>query len=219
MSEAPGTCRTEIIERFLDHQLTDEETNQLEQHLDHCDACCDQLRKRTADAEQWMQVEQHLSDAFDPEEMASPTEPLGIPLDFLAPTDDPHMLGRFAGYEIAGVIGMGGMGIVLKGFDRALNRYVAIKALLPQFASSAAARKRFAREGRAAAAVVHDNVIEIYGVSVGETQAALPYLVMPYVRGESLSKRLQTVGVMNVEEMLRVGIQLASGLAAAHAQG
>ena len=75
------------------------------------------------------------------------------------------MLGRCAGYEISGVIGCGGMGIVLKGFDPALNRYAAIKVLAPHYASSGAARQRFAREAQAAAAVVHDNVIAIHGVS------------------------------------------------------
>ena len=219
MNETSKTCRTDVIERFLEDDLTAEEQTRLERHLDQCDDCCEQLRQRTADAEQWSQVKQNLGDAFDSSPIGGPTEPLDIPLDFLAPTDDPHMLGRFAGYEIAGVIGMGGMGIVLKGFDRALNRYVAIKALLPRFASSAAARKRFAREGRAAAAVVHDNVIEIYGVSVGENQAGLPYLVMPYVRGESLQTRLDTCGALNTAETLRIAMQIAAGLAAAHEQG
>jgi len=65
---------------------------------------------------------------------------------------------------------------VLKAFDAALNRYVAIKILAPHLGSSGAARKRFSREAQAAAAVVHDNVIEIFGVAEA---AGLPYLVMP----------------------------------------
>ncbi len=219
MNEASDTCRLDVIERFLENELTAAEQNSLESHLDYCDDCCDQLRKRTADAEQWSQVKENLGDAFDASSLAKPVDQLGISLDFLDPTDDPHMLGRFAGYEIAGVIGRGGMGIVLKGFDRALNRYVAIKALLPHYASCAASRKRFAREARAAAAVVHDHVVEIYGVSVGDDQAALPYLVMPYIRGESLQKRLDTCGALTTAETLRVSMQIASGLAAAHEQG
>ena len=71
------------------------------------------------------------------------------------------MLGRLGTYEVVGVIGSGGMGVVLKAFDSALNRYVAIKVLAPHLGSSGAARKRFSREAQAAAAVVHDNVIEI----------------------------------------------------------
>ena len=105
---------------------------------------------------------------------------------------------------------------------------------MPHFATSAAARKRFAREARAAAAVVHENVIAIHGVSVSgngirqsESDSAtselaiakLPYLVMPYVRGESLQKRLDRCGLLSTAEVLRISMQVALGLAAAHEQG
>jgi serine/threonine protein kinase len=135
---------------------------------------------------------------------------------FLNPTDDPRMLGRVGAYEIAGIIGSGGNGVVLKGFDAALSRYVAIKLLSPRLADSAAARRRFSREAQAAAAVVHENVMAIHAVA--ETHG-LPYLVMPYARGPSLESRLRTSGPLALEEVLRVGRQVAAGLAAAHAQG
>ena len=126
------------------------------------------------------------------------------------------MLGRLGPYEITGIIGSGGMGIVLKGHDRALDRFVAIKLLSPHLASSGAARQRFLREAKAAAAVVHDNVIAIHGV---DEFAGLPYLVMPYCRGTTLEKRVRDAGPMSLREILRVGLQTARGLAAAHAQG
>ncbi|HEY2825991.1 MAG TPA: protein kinase [Pirellulales bacterium] len=137
-------------------------------------------------------------------------------LTALAPTDDPRMLGRLGGYEIAGVVGRGGMGVVLKALDPSLNRYVAIKVLAPQLATSGAARQRFAREARAAASVVHENVVAIHAVADG---GVLPYFVMPYLRGASLQKRIDANGPLGISEILRVGIQIASGLAAAHAQG
>ncbi len=137
-------------------------------------------------------------------------------LNSLAPTDDPHMLGRLGPYEIAGVVGRGGMGVVLKALDPALNRFVAIKVLAPQLATSGAARQRFAREARAAASVVHENVVAIHAVADG---GALPYFVMPYLRGASLQKRLDSDGPLGVAEILRVSIQIAAGLSAAHAQG
>ena len=111
--------------------------------------------------------------------------------DYFDPTDDPRMLGRFGGYEIVGVIGFGGMGVVLKGFEPALDRYVAIKVLAPHLATSGAARTRFAREARAAAAVLHENVVAIHRVSEAK---GLPYLVMPYLPGDSLQKRLDRAG-------------------------
>jgi serine/threonine protein kinase len=137
-------------------------------------------------------------------------------LKLLAPTDDDRMLGRLGMYEVVGVIGSGGMGVVLKAFDAALNRYVAIKVLAPHLGSGGAARKRFSREAQAAAAVVHDNVMEIYGVADVE---GLPYLVMPYVRGPSLQRRLDDDGPLALVEILRIAVQAATGLAAAHAQG
>ncbi len=137
-------------------------------------------------------------------------------LKLLAPTDDDRMIGRWGTYEVVGVIGSSAMGVVLKAFDAALNRYVAIKILAPHLGSSGAAIKRFSREGKAAAAVVHDNVMEIHGVAEA---AGLPYLVMPYVRGPSLQRRLNSDGPLALVEILRVGTQAAAGLAAAHAQG
>ena len=114
------------------------------------------------------------------------------------------------------LLGRGGFGVVLKAFDPALGRAVAIKVLAPQLATSAAARSRFAREARAAAAVVHDHVVAIHAV---DSWNGLPYLVMPYVAGRSLQERVDRDGPLGVKEVLRIGIQTAQGLAAAHAQG
>src|SRR5690606_14216186 len=86
-------------------------------------------------------------------------------LPLLGPTDDPRMMGRIGPYEIVGVLGRGGMGIVFKGFDPALNRFVAVKILMPHLAATGAARKRFAREAQAAAAVVNDHVMAIHSVA------------------------------------------------------
>ena len=111
-------------------------------------------------------------------------------LGMLNPTDDPEMLGRLGGYEVSGVIGSGGMGVVLKGFQRELGRYVAVKVMAPHLAASGAARQRFVREARAAAAIVHPHVMPIHAVC---TSARLPYLVMPCVACESLQQRIGPV--------------------------
>ncbi len=217
-------CRSNTAELFLNEQLSAEQQRQFEQHLESCASCRQRLEESAADSMLWDDVRTLSShDAIrleepDPIVGAPPVEPDSshVRLDFLSATDDPHMLGRFAEYEIAVVIGQGGMGIVLKGFDRSLNRFVAIKVLLPHYAASGAARQRFEREARAAAAVVHDHVVAIHGV---EECDGLPYLVMPYVRGESLQKRLARDGSLSVPEVLRIAMQTAQGLAAAHDQG
>ena len=235
-------CNLAIIDSFLADELPDDQQEAFERHLDHCDACCAALQQRTADIALWNDAHAFLpsSEALGPQpdntafaenrrlrkaatawmissgsqDAADQSET--SQLDFLVPTDDPRMLGRFAGYEISGVVGQGGMGIVLKGFDTSLNRYAAIKVLAPHYASSGAARQRFAREAQAAAAVVHDNVIAIHGVSEFNS---LPYLIMPYIKGQSLQKRIDRHGPLSVPEILRIAMQTARGLAAAHDQG
>ena len=220
------TCNHEVIDDFLADRLTETEQAAFEQHLNDCDECCTLLSERTADVTLWNDARAFLS-STDNVPVSTDTRvgcsnrlphPINEPsnLDFLNATDDPRMLGRFAGYEISGVVGCGGMGIVLKGFDSALNRYAAIKVLAPHYASSGAARQRFAREAQAAAAVVHDNVIAIHGV---DEFNSLPYLVMPYIKGQSLQKRIDRHGPLSTAEVLRIAMQTARGLAAAHEQG
>lgn len=139
-----------------------------------------------------------------------------VPLDFLGPPSHPELLGRLGRYEIERVIGAGGMGLVLKGFDAELHRPVAIKVLAPHLAHSAAARKRFAREAQATAAVIHPHVIPIHNVETGDT---LPYLVMSYINGSSLQWYVDTNGPLSLEETLRIAMQTAAGMRAAHEQG
>ncbi|MCA9193385.1 MAG: serine/threonine protein kinase [Planctomycetales bacterium] len=136
--------------------------------------------------------------------------------EYLSPPSHPEMLGRLGRYEVERVIGSGGMGVVFKGFDTELNRPVAIKVLARHLAHSGAARQRFAREAKAAAAIVHENVVAIHNV---ESNSDTPYLVMQFVAGESLQTRVDEAGPLGSKEILRIGIQAAAGLAAAHRQG
>src|SRR5262249_44967808 len=135
---------------------------------------------------------------------------------FLAPPSRPGSLGRLGHYEVLGAIGKGGMGVVLRAFDEKLHRVVAIKALLPELATSGPARQRFVREARAAAAATHDNVIDIHAA---EDPGPVPYLVMQLIHGCTLQEKLDKGGPLSVKEVLRIGLQVAAGLAAAHAQG
>ena len=138
-----------------------------------------------------------------------------ISLDFLLPSDAPDSLGRLGQYEVREVVGRGGMGVVLKANDSKLNRIVAVKVLAPELASNAAARKRFVREARAAAAVSHDHVVTIYAVE----DDPLPYLAMEFIDGVSLQEKIDRQGQLSLREILRIGQQIAAGLAAAHGQG
>ncbi len=104
----------------------------------------------------------------------------------------------------------------MRGYDTSLNRHSAVKVLAPELASSAAARKRFSREAKSAAAVVHPHVVPIQTV---DEHNGLPYLVMPVVEGQNLQKRVEQSGPLEIIEVVRIASQVAEGLAAAHAQG
>ena len=144
------------------------------------------------------------------------TASLGEIDDLLESPRHPENLGRVERYEIERMIGRGGMGVVFKGHDSELNRPVAIKILSPHLAGHGTARQRFTREAKAAAAVVHDNVVPIYDI---QAESDRPFIVMPFVNGVSLQEYIESHGQVGMRELLRVALQIASGLSAAHAQG
>ncbi len=139
-----------------------------------------------------------------------------LDIGFLLPADDPLVLGRIGNCNVLGPLGRGGMGVVFKAFDTTLHRMVAIKVLSPQLASSPEANRRFLREARSAAAVNHPNVVVIH--AVGE-QSGMPYLVMEFVAGRTLHARIRSETPFDLASLLRIGAQIADGLAAAHRQG
>ena len=137
-------------------------------------------------------------------------------LTFLAPPREPRFLGRLDHYDVLEVVGRGATGVVLKAHDTKLQRVVALKVLAPRLAASCASRQRFVREAQATAAVRDDHVIAIHAVS---DDGPIPYLVMEYIAGITLADRIKQGKSLELREILRIGMQVASGLAAAHAQG
>jgi serine/threonine protein kinase len=130
-------------------------------------------------------------------------------------------LGR---YEILSVVGAGGMGEVYRARDTRLDRVVAVKILASSIASPQAL-ERFEREARAIAALNHPNICTIHDVGVaapdsvdGPATAALPYIVMELLDGETLQQRLSRAP-FDVPALLDTGLALADALSAAHAQG
>jgi serine/threonine-protein kinase len=217
------------LRSFLDDDMPELEQAELNTHLDNCATCQRTLERLAAGSELWADLRQ-LKGAFQHSQEPSrdATESHDAPvrphpaaqrdrsLDFLAPSLAPGSLGRLGPYEVTELLGRGGFGVVVKALDPGLNRVVAIKVLAPELATSGAARARFAREARAAAAVVHEHVVAIHSV---DTWNNLPYLVMPFVAGNSLQDRVDRDGPLGIREVLRIGMQTALGLAAAHQQG
>jgi hypothetical protein len=223
-------CDPSRLRRLLEGRLSEGEEAELNRHLESCEPCLRGLESLAADSRWWDELRGLLGsrpdgDTSEPDPAAADTATYGSDeadtgagpaIDFLSRSDDPRSLGRLGPYEITGILGTGGMGVVLKALDHALDRVVAIKVLAPELATRAAARRRFAREARAAAAVVHDHVVAIHAVDEAN---GLPYLVMQYVPGGSLQERIDRDGPLELKEILRIGMQAAAGLAAAHAQG
>jgi serine/threonine-protein kinase len=219
---------------LLEDSLAPEQQEEVIEHLDDCAECQRSLERLAADVPWWEELRGlkgatrpvplaalALGAAFRPCTSSStgswPSAGGDGPyLGFLDASEDPTCLGRLGPFAVTSLLGQGGMGIVLSAFDPVLDRPVAIKVLAPHFASSAAARQRFAREARAAAAVVHPHVVPIHSV---DSWKGLPYLVMSHVAGRSLQERLAIEGPLPLEEVLRIGVQAAEGLAAAHEQG
>ncbi len=230
---APADCpAVEHWQALLSSDSPPDQGDLWQRHLESCPVCQERLDRAVSDGDALLRLARGVGDPTAVptdavlsqilerlHETQSPVRAAGeepADLYFLRPADQPGVLGLLGEYEVREVIGVGGMGIVLRAFDPALHRLVAIKVMAAFLAGSATARRRFTREAQAAAAVSHDHVVAVHGVHEAN---GLPYLVMQYVAGESLQARLDRTGPLEVVEAVRIALQTASGLAAAHAQG
>ncbi len=133
--------------------------------------------------------------------------------------DSPELEGKLVAgkYRVHSLIGSGGMGTVWSGVHETLGNKVAIKFIRPQFAAAKDARKRFEIEARAAAKLQSKHAVQVF--DYGVTEEGLPYIVMEYLDGESLSDALIRGGPMAAHEVAKVIGQAARALGKAHAAG
>ena len=221
MSDCPTKDRLLLL---LDDGLPEGEHAELAAHLEACPQCRGILDRLAARSGLWDELPLLRDEASCPDTHVADEEPGRswpdddeLPLGLFDPPDEPEHLGKLGPYDVIRPIGRGGMGLVFLAKDRALDRLVAIKILTPGLAATAAARRRFAREAKAAAAVVHEHVVTIHAVDA--LPQGVPYLVMQYVAGKSVQDVIDRGKTPGVAEILRIGSQAASALAAAHAQG
>ena len=244
--EMPAPICTECPEpaqlrRLINSTLPPEEQSQLTAHLDCCEMCqkaiehiaaggsglldcacrADDVRPEDTSA-YWPALRKLEREVMRPTVLAA-TAASGdwsfpeVSLDFLDPAEEPGTLGKLGRFHVVEIIGQGGMGIVLRAHDECLERQVALKVLDPRYVKNDLARNRFIREARAAASITHENVVAVHHVEKHREQ--IPFLVMRLVTGESLQDRLETSkGPLELREILRIGKQMAAGLAAAHEQ-
>jgi serine/threonine protein kinase len=119
-------------------------------------------------------------------------------------------------YQITGVLGRGGMGVVFEAFHRVTEKRFALKWLLPELAESREGRRRFVREAKAASRLRHPGVVEIYDV---EQEQGWFFLVMELLLGESLESRLARVGSLSIADGCRLLLPCMRAIAQAHAAG
>lgn len=188
MASCPGD---ETILAFVEDRLRPAERAAVEAHAASCEACSSLL---AAVAAAW----------FSGGMLASPSEP--------APLAEGQRVGP---YTIQARAGSGSMGDVYRARDERLHRDVALKTLPARFANETSRLARFRQEARAAAALVHPNVLTIFDVGAHE---GIPYLVSEWLEGETLEARLGR-GALPEREVMAIGPALARGLSAAHEKG
>jgi serine/threonine protein kinase len=228
IAEPHRHVQTGTLRELLDDSLSPEQTECVQVHLGSCDHCRDELERIAGEQSWWQETVDVLSQStLTPPSSQQPTRSrqpgrhvtLDSSVQWIRPLLDDSTasdLGRIDHYPIHGVIGQGGMGVVLKGHDTELNRPVAIKVLAPHLAGVGAARARFMREAQAAAAIVHPSIVPIYSIAA---DSRLPYIVMPLISGGNLQQRIDRDGPLELAELLRISLQVAEGLQAAHRQG
>jgi serine/threonine protein kinase len=234
----PTPCpESRMLRALIDGRLTGSSQSAIEAHLGECEDCQARIESLSGGEDDWPQRLRELRNVQAVEspglkrvigtlkdELSAENEPVSRHaaadvtevLHFLDPPELEGDLGKLGPYRVLQMLGQGGMGLVLRAFDPALNRPIAIKVLAPQLASSGAARQRFAREARAAAAIRDEHVVAIHAV---DEWKGLPYLVMEFIPGVSLQERINATAPLELSSILRIGMQTAKGLTAAHAQG
>lgn len=119
-------------------------------------------------------------------------------------------------YELLQRIGRGGMGIIFKARHRFTGAQLAIKFLHANLVQDAEARKRFLFEAKTAMYLKHANIIQVHDFGISE--GSVPYLVMDWIDGISLARKIERDGALNIDEALRIGMQTADALSYAHTQ-
>lgn len=238
----PHACPSrDDLQRMILNRLPDESARHIERHLENCAECRHALEQCIASDELLESVRAIRGTSVDP------TKTIYLPVDWLRgavltwirardttqfekdalplssedvkrlldPPQAPGEIGRVAHFGVLRVLGVGGMALVFEAVDGHLKRHIALKLIHPAVASKPGGVARFLREAQSAAALKHEHVVTIYQVGMHGTT---PFIAMELLQGETLEDRLVR-GPLSVDEVLRIGREIAEGLAAAHAKG
>jgi serine/threonine protein kinase/pectin methylesterase-like acyl-CoA thioesterase len=247
MSDSADCPSPDQLHRALSGELPPDRIVAIEQHLLECGPCAQQtlhsgdlqtysqaLRQSSqtgeaavskADAEQLVQLIERLRELphqpqatqfFGGKEGSRNADLESELVSYLQPARAAEELGWLGTYRVLKLLGAGGMGGVFLAEDTQLHRRVALKVMRPDISGHANADERFLREARAAAAMHHDHIVTIFQVG---RDGQVPFLAMEFLEGETLEDRLRRDRVMPLSEVLRIGREIAEGLAAAHSRG
>lgn len=247
MSDNADCPSPDQLHRALTGDLPPDRIVAIEQHLSECGPCAEQtlhsgdlqtysqvLRQSSqaeaeavskADAEQLEQLiarlrelphQQQVTQLSGDQEDSRNADLESELVSYLQPARAAEELGWLGTYRVLKLLGSGGMGGVFLAEDTQLHRRVALKVMRPDVSGQVHADERFLREARAAAAVHHDHIVTIFQVG---RDGQVPFLAMEFLEGESLEDRLRRERVMPLTEVLRIGREIAEGLAAAHSRG
>ena len=137
----------------------------------------------------------------------------GLRLD--PPRESPY-LARLGKFDVASLLGRGGMGFVLEGYDPVLRRSVALKVIKPDLAADPRMREGLLEEARAAAELQHPHVVIVHDICFDHEP---PFLVMEHIRGRSLASLIDAEGRLAADRAARLGIEILSALGYAHDRG
>jgi eukaryotic-like serine/threonine-protein kinase len=241
MAEPHACPSRDDLQRLILNRLPGEAAQRIQRHVETCAKCRHALEQCLASDELLDAVRASRGPATDP------TKTIYLPADWLGgalltwirahdstvaeknalalSTDDikrlldapqaPDEIGRVGDFRILRVLGVGGMAVVFEAVDCHLKRHAALKLMRPAVASKPGSTDRFLREAQSAAALKHEHIVTVYQVGM---HGSAPFLAMELLHGESLDDRLKN-GRPSIDEVLRIGREIAEALAAAHALG
>jgi serine/threonine protein kinase len=242
MADSHACPNRDDLQRMILNQLPAETARHIQDHLERCANCRHVLEQCVASDELLETVRAGRGISSDP------TKTIYLPVDWLRgavltwirahdttqsekntlplstedvkrlldPPAAPGELGRVADFRVLRVLGVGGMAIVFEAFDPRLKRSAALKLMRPAVASKPGGPGRFLREAQSAAALKQEHIVTIYQVGM---HGDVPFMALELLEGESLEEYIRRNGRLNLREVLRIGREIAQGLAAAHAQG
>lgn len=212
----------DLLRRYIIGDYDDCEGDQIEQHLETCTACEETL---AAFDESGDTLVRHLPLAVHESSSSRPlwldrlrnAPPVDrLPEDVGEPSSGATAIAGLESYELSGVLGKGGMGVVYLARHCQLDRTVAIKVVHPRLTSASLARDRFEREIRILGGLQHPGIV--MATDAGKVGDAA-YLVMEYVDGIDLARLVRLAGPLSISDACAITLQIASALDAAHAAG